>query len=173
MSTSTVTDKIVALVTPILSDLHLDLYDLEFNGGVLKITVDTPPGSDGGVTLEQLSLVTRLVGRDFDHHDPIPGHYTLEVSSPGLERTLRRPDHFRRAIGETVSVKTREDQGEIRRVRGQLTGADELAITLGPATDDASGESRRIAYDDIVQARTVFEWGAAAKPGNVAKKVKT
>ena len=57
----------------------------------MRVTLDTPPGSDGGVDLDQLALATRLISRELDHQDPIPGKYTLEVTSPGVERTLRTP----------------------------------------------------------------------------------
>ena len=92
MTEQSTIERVRALVTPIITDLHLDLYDLEFRGGTLRITVDTPPASPGGVDLDVISLATRLIGREFDHHDPVPGHYTLEITSPGLERTLRIPD---------------------------------------------------------------------------------
>ena len=160
MTIRTVTDAITALVAPIVSDLKLDLYDLEFNGGLLKITVDTLPGSESGITLDQLALVTRLVGRDLDHHDPIPGHYTLEVSSPGLERKLRTPEHFAAALGKQVRVRTVAGTEGERRVEGELTAADEHGVVL--ATPD--GE-RRIAYDEVERARTVFEWGPTPPPG--------
>jgi ribosome maturation factor RimP len=74
----------------------------------------------------------------------------LEVSSPGLERPLRRADHFRGAVGSTVSVKLAG-----RRVRGVLLAADDEAFEL--ALDD--GTEERILYADVAQARTVFEWG--------------
>ena len=102
MSDQTTLDRVRTLVLPIVADLHLDLYDLEFRGGTLRVTIDTPPGSPGGVDLEQIALVTRLVSRDLDHHDPVPGHYTLEVTSPGLERTLRTPAHFQREVGNEI-----------------------------------------------------------------------
>ncbi len=94
--TAQLSENVIDLVAPIVADLKLDLYDLEFNGGILKSPSTPRPDSDGGVTLDQLALVTRLVRRDLDHHDPIPGHYTLEVTSPGLERTLRTATHFQR-----------------------------------------------------------------------------
>ncbi len=172
MSSKTVTEAISALVAPIVSDLKLDLYDLEFNGGILKITVDTPPGSDGGVTLDQLALVTRLVGRDFDHHDPIAGHYTLEVSSPGLERTLRTAAHFGREIGKTVNIRLRANVDGARRVQGVLIASDETTATI--RLDDAQLTERVIAIDMIDRAKTVFQWEKgekiAQKPGSPAKK---
>ncbi len=160
-SLSTVTDKILALVTPIVTGLKLDLYDLEWNGGILKITIDTPPNSDGGVTLDQLALVTRLVGRDFDHHDPIPGHYTLEVSSPGLERTLRTPAHFQREIGKTVNIRLRSTVNGERRLNGVLIAADDDTATI--RLDDKDLSERVITLSTIDRARTVFQWEKGEK----------
>jgi ribosome maturation factor RimP len=165
-ASNTVNDKILALVAPIVTDLKLDLYDLEFNGGILKVTIDTPPGSAGGVTLDQLALVTRLVGRDFDHHDPIPGHYTLEVSSPGLERTLRTPAHFQREMGKTVNIRLRAnaanlEHGGSRRLQGVLVAADETTATI--RLDDAALTERVIPIDSIDRAKTVFQWEKGEK----------
>ena len=72
MSENATIDKVRNLVVPIVADLHLDLYDLEYRGGVLRVTLDTPPGSEGGVDLDTIALATRLIGRDLDHHDPVP-----------------------------------------------------------------------------------------------------
>lgn len=163
MTTSPVTGAITALVAPIVSDLKLDLYDLEFNGGILRITIDTPAASAGGVTLDQLALVTRLVGRDLDHHDPIPGHYTLEVSSPGLERTLRTPAHFQREIGKTVAIRLRAVTGGQRRLQGVLIAADDDTATI--RVDDAELTERVIPLDTIDRARTVFQWEKGPKLG--------
>ena len=160
-TSNTVNDKILALVAPIVADLKLDLYDLEFNAGILKITIDTPPGSAGGVTLDQLALVTRLVGRDFDHHDPIPGHYTLEVSSPGLERTLRTPAHFQREMGKTVNIRLRANVDGTRRVQGVLIAADSTTATI--RLDDAALTERVIPIDSIDRAKTVFQWEKGEK----------
>ena len=160
-SSNAVNDAILALVAPIVSDLKLDLYDLEFNGGILRITVDTPPGSAGGVTLDQLALVTRLVGRDFDHHDPIPGHYTLEVSSPGLERTLRTPAHFQREMGKTVNIRLRANVDGTRRLQGTLIAADATTATI--RLEDAGLTERVIPIDSIDRAKTVFRWEKGEK----------
>lgn len=158
---SPLVSRLTDVVLPIVSDLGLDLYDLEFSGGLLRITVDTPPGSPGGVDVDQLSRVTRLVSRELDHLDPIPGHYTLEVSSPGLERNLRLPRHFAREVGKTVAVRLRNVvQGE-RRVTGVLVEAGSEAFTMR----DESGAERVVPYTDVDRARTVFVWEARPKPG--------
>ena len=175
-ASKTVTDAILALVGPIVSDLKLDLYDLEFNGGILKITIDTPPGvvnenGRGGVNLDQLALVTRLVGRDLDHHDPIPGHYTLEVSSPGLERTLRTPAHFQRELGKDINVRLKTQLDGARRFVGVLVAADDTTATV--RLDDLS--ERVIPIDLIDRARTVFQWekGEKLTPSTAKPKAKT
>ena len=164
MSDRTVVTRVTELVLPILTDLHLELYDLEFGGGVLKVTIDTPPGSPAGVDVDALSLASRLISRELDHVDPIPGHYTLEVSSPGLERPLRRPEHFRREVGKEVSVRLRNVTDGSRRLRGVLVAADDHSATVRVGDAD-----QQISYGDIDRARTVFEWGPADKPGKGPK----
>ena len=109
MSTAdTVVNRVRALASPIVADLGLEIYDLEMVSGVLRLSIDTPTGGPAGVTLDNIALVSRLVSRELDHNDPMPGRYTLEVTSPGLERTLRTPQHFQRELNKVVSVRLRE-----------------------------------------------------------------
>jgi ribosome maturation factor RimP len=162
----TVVERVRAAVTPLLADLGLEVYDVEHTGGTLRITVDR----EGGVDLDTIALATRIVSRELDHADPIPGRYTLEVTSPGLERTLRTPAHFERAIGGLVNVRTLPDVEGERRAKGELVAADESGITI--KQDD--GVERRLRYEEIERARTVFEWGPTprpAKPGSQKKAV--
>ena len=163
MADSPAIARVTALVSPILSDLELNLYDVDFGAGLLKITVDKP----GGVDLEVISLATRLIRREFEHSDPVPGEYTLEVSSPGIERSLRRPDHYTRVIGATVNVRLRDVTNEARRIQGILVAADDLGITV--RSDEAPHADRVVPYDQIDRARTVFVWGAAEKAKGLAK----
>jgi ribosome maturation factor RimP len=172
MSASTEIDRVHALVAPIAADLQLDVYDIERRGATVRVTLDTPPGSDGGITLDSLSLATRLISRELDHDDPIAGHYTLEVTSPGLERQLRTPAHFQREVGKTITIRLRDPHADPRRVQGVLTAADERTATL--LLDD--GTERVVSIDDVDKARTVFEWGPKPKPGKQSagsKKKKT
>ena len=169
MSASTEIDRVHALVAPIAADLQLDVYDIERRGATMRVTLDTPPGSDGGITLDSLSLATRLISRELDHEDPIAGHYTLEVTSPGLERQLRTPAHFQREVGKTITVRLRDPQADPRRLQGALIAADDRDATL--LLDD--GTERSVALDDIDKARTVFEWGPKPKPGKQPSGKKT
>ena len=137
---SPVLARVRALVTPIASDLGLDVYDIEQRGGTLRVTLDTPAGAAGGVTLDNLALASRLVSRELDHHDPIPGHYTLEVTSPGIERALRTPAHFRREVGKVVAIRLADVGHDDRRVTGVLVAADDASATVpstGRGTDRA------------------------------------
>ena len=125
---------------------------------VVRVVVDR----DGGVDLEAIAEATRAVSGVLDVHDPVPGRYTLEVSSPGVERPLRTPAHFARAVGETVSVRTLAGGEGERRVTGRLTEADAEGFVLDCA--DTDGGRRRLAYDEVQRARTVFAWGARPTP---------
>ena len=149
-------ETIVAAVEPVLTPLGLELFDVQFTGSGRARTVRVVVDHEGGVDLDAITAVTERVQPLFDDLDL--GEFALEVSSPGLERSLAQPDHFRRAVGETVSVKVRDADGEARRVRGELRSADERGITV-----EAEHEPERVDYDQIIQARTVFEWGAPPK----------
>ncbi len=167
----TVADRVRDLVLPLLDDRHLELYDIEMQGPVLRVVVDSPADDTGGLDLDLLADATRAVSRALDEADPITGHYTLEVTSPGLERSLRRPEHFKRAVGETIKVRTVTGATDERRVRGELAAADADGITVRIGTDDDGAPiERRLAYDDIERARTVFEWGPAPRPGSPSKR---
>jgi ribosome maturation factor RimP len=161
------TDRVRELVLPVLDERELDLYDVEQAGPVLRVVVDAPAGT--GLDLDVVADATRAISRLLDEVDPIPGRYTLEVTSPGLERTLRTPEHFARAVGEKVKVKTTPnvDDGD-RRVEGVLEAADPAGIAVRTGAVDAgdAGEAavRRLRYEDIVRARTVFDWGPGPKP---------
>jgi ribosome maturation factor RimP len=159
---SPVITRVRELIGPIASDLGLDVYDVEQRGGVLRLALDTPPGSDGGVTLDTLALASRLMSRELDHNDPIPGRYTLEVTSPGVERALRTPEHFRREVGKVVAIRLSDVGHDDRRVTGTLVGADDTAATVRVDGPDGAVE-RAISYSQIDRAHTVFEWGPAAR----------
>jgi ribosome maturation factor RimP len=167
-------DTLRGLVEPLLAAQDLELVDLEVKAKLVRVTVDR----EGGVDLDTISDVTQLVSSLLDAHDPLPSSYALEVSSPGLERPLRTPDHFRRFAGAKVSVKTRPGVEGDRRVEGILTDVDEhgFSVCIGEANRETV--SRHVRYADVEKARTVFEWGPPPKPGKIGsrpakKKAKT
>ncbi|MGD0746823.1 MAG: ribosome maturation factor RimP [Acidimicrobiales bacterium] len=151
------TTDLAGALSPLLEARGLDLVDVEVHGAQLTVFVDRT----GGVGLDELGEATRDVSAALDELDPIPGRYTLSVSSPGLERRLRTPAHFARAVGEKVTVRVDAGTADVRRITGTLASADEAGCTVtGPDVPD--GELR-IAYDQIERARTVFEWGPESR----------
>ena len=157
-----IVEQVNRLVEPICADLGVELVDVDHAGGILRVTIER----DGGVDIDTISLITRELSRALDHEDPIPGRYTLEVSSPGLERPLRRRAHFARAVGQHIKVKTKPHVEGDRRLEGVLATAGYDGIEL---LDD-DGTTRALAYDDIERANTIFVWGPTPKPGKKSGK---
>jgi ribosome maturation factor RimP len=140
-------------VRPVVEAAGMDLVDLGFQRGngvhLLRVTVYR----EGGVDLDAIAEVSERISRRLDLEGFEPGRYTLEVSSPGLERPLRRPRDFLRSVGEKVKVKTSRPIDGLRSIRGTIVEASEDALRI--TTDE--GE-RQLSYSDIASARTVFEW---------------
>lgn len=147
MTDKSVSGRVRALVEPVLAAAGLELFDVEQNASVLKVTIDRP----GGVDLEVVENASRLVSGELDRHDPVAGRYLLEVSSPGLERPLRTPVHFERAVGVDVALKLKPGALGGRRVEGILEAADDEGIVVA---------GNRVTYADIQSARTRFVWPA-------------
>lgn len=142
------------LVEPVVGSAGLDLVEASLNGPrghrVLRVTVDRA----GGVDLDAISLVSERISRRLDLEGYEAGPYTLEVSSPGLERALRAPREFSRAAGEQVRLKLAGPVEGDRTVSGTIVEADDDAVTV-----ETAGGLRRIPYAEVASARTVFEWG--------------
>jgi ribosome maturation factor RimP len=152
-------DAIRDAVAPVIAGLGLELYDVELNGGggtrTLRVTIDRA----GGVDLDAITDVTRALSPVLDDDSTLPGSFLLEVSSPGVERSLRTPAHYLGARGCTVSIKVRTESGT-ERVHGVLVDSDDERCMI-----ETDGERAELRYCDITQARTVFEWGPQPKPG--------
>ena len=153
-------DRLWAVIEPYVDAEGIELDDLEIVGKapavVLRVTLD----ADESIGVDRLAAVSRRLSRVLDDEDPINGTYTLEVSSPGLERKLRRPRHFEKSIGRDVKVKSRVPVDGDHSHRGVLTSSDEAEFIV-----QVDGNDRHIAYGDVVSARTVFAWEKASKPG--------
>jgi ribosome maturation factor RimP len=140
-------DRIAEVVRPVLDADGHALYDVEVTGATVRVLVE-------GAGLEELEQLSPKVSAALDGIDDELGRWFLEVSSPGLERPLRRPEHFRTAVGSAVKVKTTPSSTGERRVEGVLEAADDDGVVVA---------GRRLAYDEIDRARTVFEWGPPPK----------
>src|SRR5437016_5869544 len=116
------TRRVHDVIESVLSTSGLELVDIQVGAGLVRVTVDRP----GGIDLEALSDSNRAISAALDRDDPIPGgSYTLEVTSPGVERPLRTPEQFQRFVGTEVSVRTRPGTDGERRVAGRLADADD------------------------------------------------
>lgn len=120
----------MALLEPTVEDLGYELSDLEVKlggrSGVVRVFIDRPEG----ISLDDCEKVSLAVSALLDVEDPVPGHYDLEVSSPGLNRKLTKPDHFRRFTGEEVKVEMRFPIEGRKRFRGRLAASDEDNIQV-------------------------------------------
>jgi ribosome maturation factor RimP len=147
-------DEVRDLAEAVARRRSLRLWDVEMGGQpgrhVVRVFVD----ADGGIDIDTVAEVSEELSRGLDLRDPIPGRYTLEVSSPGLERTLRSPEHFERSVGTKVVVKTKEPlAGHTHRIDGLLEAAGDDGVTI-----EVGSERVDVPYDAIKFARTVFEW---------------
>ena len=130
---------------------ELVLLELIPAGHVLRLYVDHPKG----VSLDDCTSISRLVGDMLDaegYSDRISGRYTLEVSSPGLDRPLVKPAHFQRFVGKKAHVVTKTPQEGRRNFKGILVAADEAHVEM-----EIDGEAFAIRYDVIANARLVPE----------------
>jgi len=142
--------ELARLLEPTVEGLGYELADLELRiggkNGVVRIFIDRPEG----VGLDDCEVVSRQVSALLDVEDPVPGHYVLEVSSPGLDRKLTKPAHFRRFVGEEVRVQMRFPVEGRRRFRGRLLSAGEKTIEI-----EVDGVSHSLPMATIDSARLV------------------
>ncbi len=141
--------SVTGLVKPVLDDLGIELYCIQISGGkgrgLLRVFIE----KEGGVTIDDCQRVSREIEAILDVEDPMPGPFTLEVSSPGIERPLNRPEDFRRFTGQTARVVTIESVENQKFFVGEIleAGDDEIIMLLPKERQVA------IAYKIISKAR--------------------
>ena len=142
------------LVTPTINELGYDVWDVEYvkEGAewYLRITID----HEDGIDIEDCEKVHRAIEVIIDEADPIEDFYYLEVSSPGVERTLRKKEHFAVCVGEKVELRLFAPDAKGKKgYVGVLKAADDAGVTL-----EADGEEIALAYSAIAKANTFFEF---------------
>ena len=159
--------EIADLVDPVATEVGCALYDVQWRGGTLVVLASAMAG--GAIGVEALGRLSRRLSAALDAADVIEGRYVLEVSSPGLERSLRRPEHFAGAVGEQVVIRT--SQSPRRRIVGEILESDPSGVSVRvveissgeqdhtQARPDEIGQILTVPFDDIAKARTTFEWG--------------
>lgn len=148
-------DEVREVAEAVVQRRSLRLWDVEVGGqpgrSIVRVLVD----GENGVDIDTVAEVSEEISRALDLRDPLAGRYTLEVSSPGVERTLKSAEHFEACVGERVVVKTHEPlAGTSHRIDGEIAaaGADAFSVRL------EDGSSVEVPYDAVKSARTVFEW---------------
>ena len=143
-------EELMKLLEPAVEQLGYELSDIEVKlggrDGIVRLFIDKADG----VGLEDCEVVSRQVSALLDVEDPLPGHYVLEVSSPGLDRRLTKVEHFQRFMGEDIRVKLRFPIEGRRNFRGALRGVDEENIEV-----EVDGESHQLPIATIQSARLI------------------
>jgi ribosome maturation factor RimP len=148
-------EAVERLVRPVVEAAGLELWDVSLGKEAGRMVLRAFVDRDGGIDLDTISSISERISRRLDLEGFSPDRpYSLEVSSPGLERALRQPRHFERSVGQTVKVKTAAPVGGRRTHEGALVSADSEAIVIA-----SGGGELRVSYADIASARTVFDWG--------------
>ena len=146
------------LIRPVIEGSGLELVDVAFRREsgrrVLRVVVDR----EGGVDVDTIAELAEKVSRRLDVEGFAPGPYALEVSSPGIERSLKLPRDFARRVGDNVKVKTTTPIEGRTNITGELVSADDDGIVVA-----AGGGELRVRYTDIASARTVVDWAAELK----------
>lgn len=136
-------------IKDICESVGVSLYDIEtareFDEDIYRILIVSPEGID----VDKCAHVSRLLSPLLDVHPPMSGEYRLEVSSPGIERALKTPEHFRLSLGSKVKLHTTEGE----KLQGQLIEADEKEFVLKVDDQEIVFE-----YPQVKKARTFFEW---------------
>jgi ribosome maturation factor RimP len=146
-------EKLIALTEPLLAQLGYELVDLEYAPGrshaVLRVFIDRPEG----VALDDCERVSHELSARLDIEDPLPTAYTLEVSSPGLDRVLRTPAHFQRFVGERIWLELQVARDGRRRYTGRLTAVGSEGIEL-----NVDGATVWVSFAEIGRARLAPQW---------------
>jgi ribosome maturation factor RimP len=159
------TAQIWSLVEPVAAELGLEVLEIELGGGtsnrLLRIYLDSRD-ANGAVSISDCAKVSRRVGDVLDAHDTVAEHYMLEVSSPGVNRPLRKREHFERVVGGRIRVKLASPGGKKRSLLGRLAAMDGDVAKI----ETEEGNTERFALEEVQQANFEFEFEQPAKPGN-------
>ena len=153
-TSSAVRDRLIVMLEPLVEQLGYELVDIEWasapRSGVLRIYLDQPASHGGHIGIEDCEKVSREVSARLDVEDPLPGAYTLEVSSPGFDRVLRKPAHFERFVGQRVWVELQVPRDGRRRYTGTLAKVSDRGVEL-----EVDGQAVQVAFAEIGKARLV------------------
>jgi len=142
------------IIKKVCNKMNVQLYDWKLRGIRNNQSLVVYITRKDGVTLHDCQTVSQEIGDELDMRDIFDSRYVLKVSSPGLSRNLKISKHFIGAVDELVKVKYLNNKNEIKIVKGILASADEFSISIKLNEK----ESLKIFYEQIKNARTVFNW---------------
>ena len=147
--------RVAAIIEPTLQSMDFRLVRVKFSGRSLQIMAERP---DGTMTVDDCAALSRAISPVLDVEDPIPGSYTLEVSSPGIDRPLVRLEDFERWVGHLARLELKAPVDGRRRFRGVIGGISGNAVRLTLPSDGNAGDAADIelAFDDIADAKLVL-----------------
>lgn len=129
----------------------VEVYDIENlkenENTILRVSITSP----NGINLDKCGEVSSVISPILDIYEPMSGKYNLEVSSPGIERKLKDPKHFKASIGELVEIKDFDK----KRIKGKIISADDEKVTIELVSDESL---QSFMYSDISQAKTYYQW---------------
>jgi ribosome maturation factor RimP len=149
--------RIETLATPLIAEEGIELWGIDFRSELGKWVLRLALDRESGVSLDELARVHRELSDLLDAHDLIPWRYTLEISSPGINRPLLRPAHYRRFCGERVRVHTQEEHQGRRVFVGKLAAVEDRQIIV---KDETVGDTR-ISWEDIRKATVEHDFMAS------------
>ncbi|MBT8054471.1 MAG: ribosome maturation factor RimP [Xanthomonadales bacterium] len=142
--------KLTHLIQPLVEDLGYEFVGLEHGSNTKNPVVAVYIDSTDGIAVEDCEKVSREVAALLDVEDPIPGHYNLEISSPGLDRPLFTPEHFRQFAGEVAKITLFAPQDGQRKFKGTILGAEGDRVTIEVDESEVSLEMNNIAKARLV-----------------------
>ncbi len=151
-------DELIALLEPLAGAHGLDLVTVEVAGGHKHQTIRVFLDREGGIDIEAVAGANEWVSEALDEMSRLSGPYTLEVSSPGIERVLRKRQDFVRFSGERVSVHLTHAIDGRSRLTGRLIALDGDDVVI-----EADGKEHRVAFDDVERARLKVDFDSASE----------
>lgn len=143
---SALQERLTAVALKVVEYYGVELVELTHFPGkhqTVRLLID----KRGGVTLDECAAVSRRLSADLDIDDVVPGRYTLEVSSPGLDRPLKTAADFKRKIGESVTLKFKDDEGKRKSAKGIIAKVNEKTVTIGTTEYD---------WDRVIEAKVII-----------------
>ncbi len=151
--------RIIKIAEPVIQDLGFEIVMLEFKGGILQILAENP--KTGNLSLDECTAINKMLSPVLEVEDPISGAYTLEISSPGIDRPLTKPEDFKKYVGFDAKVELDEAADQAtgqKRFRGKLAGANEEFVALIVDNVEQKLElasikkARLVLTDDLIKA---------------------